>query len=93
MSYFWMFTAIALGLIALGLAATYMRGMKLRGRMRDILLLGLVPALAVVAVLEFVVVPTWGVEAAASLAPVSCVCIILPASMLANRTRKYRKAE
>jgi hypothetical protein len=92
MSQIWLLSAITLGPLTLGLAAVYTRRAKGRGLMRDVLLLGFAPALAVIAMLELVVVPTWGAEAATSLAPASYVCIILPASILATRVRRHRDA-
>lgn len=93
MSQLWLFSTIILGLLTLGLATVHIRKVKNNGLKRDILLLGFAPALVVIAVLEFMVVPTWGVEVASSLAPIFYVCIILPASILANQVRKYQKAQ
>ncbi|HUS79319.1 MAG TPA: hypothetical protein VM050_11750 [Patescibacteria group bacterium] len=86
----WTTMILAVGAAVLGLAVLRPRGGS--GNVHKIdALIAVAPAIAIVAVLEFIVVPMWGVKAVQDLMPVAFVGIILPWSMRISRINRHRR--
>ena len=80
---YWLLAALVFGFIIVGIAYMLARLSNNPSRfMRNVLLVALTPTVLFVAIIELVVTPMWGTEAALRLAPFSYFVWLVSATLL-----------
>ena len=85
---YWIAITIMLGLMLSGVLLIRVSGLKRRNLfIRDVFLVVVAPVLLFIACIEFIVVPSRGIQYASSIYPIF-LCWLVPAMLLLNRRLK-----